>query len=145
LHDLTSEEIIRASIRPGTVFYFADDRLSPPLPHYFIVINLDPETESVILLLCASSQIQNVELLRIEASYETLVIITPEEYPDFSKRTIVDCNTVFDTQLSKIVEKYSSNELAIQSDLDEGIVKKLRNGVLVSRLVSKKIQQMLKR
>ncbi len=142
---ISPEVIIRKSIRPGTVFYCKDDRLSSPESHFFIVINHDPLQDQLILLLCASSQVENVQRLRSSQPEETLVEIKPGDYPDFNKYTIIDCNEVFPTEITKIIEKYASGDLKIKTDMDSGIIDLLRYGVLHSKMITGRIRKLLQK
>ena len=145
MSDLSAENIILNSIRPGTVFYYKEDRLSSPEPHYFIVINYKPDEDQLILLLCASSQIEHVHILRNNAPDETLVEIKPGDYSDFTKYTIIDCNEIFPTEIATIIQKYSQKTLTIKDDMDGGIVELLRDGVLRSKTITGKIKKLLRK
>jgi len=55
---------IRLSLRQGTVYYMADRHLSSSLPHYFIVLNAEPLSDSILLLSVVTSKIDNVHRRR---------------------------------------------------------------------------------
>lgn len=71
--EVPPEVAIKATIRPGSVFYFLEDTLTSDEPHYFIVINIDPLTDKTLVLVCASSQIPRVRRRRRNCPAETLV------------------------------------------------------------------------
>lgn len=42
---------LRLTLREGCVYYFVERHLTSPEPHYFIVVNSDPLTQQVLLLI----------------------------------------------------------------------------------------------
>ena len=92
---------LRATIQPGFVYYFHDSNLTSSDPHYFIVLNKHPLTDRILLLVCSSSQLQAVRNRRTLRP-ETVVEISPQEYPDFTRDSIVDCNTVFEKSIREL-------------------------------------------
>jgi hypothetical protein len=137
-------EIIKASIRPGSVYYFREESLKSTERHYFVVINRNPRTDEVILLVCASSQIARVRQINKHSPVKTLVIIKPEEYSGFRIPSIFNCNTVFRKSVELIMKKYNDKDLLVKPDMDLKLVDKLRNGVLVSNQIAPYIKLMLR-
>ena len=136
-------EIIRASIKTGSVYYFTEDSFSTSDPHYFVVLNCNPLTDEVIILVCASSQIQKTLKRRSYCAPETFVIVTPEEYEDFSEITIFDCNRTINRTIDDIVKKYSDGALNIKTEMNETLVSKLKHAVLASRQIEPRIKAFL--
>jgi len=137
-------EIIKASIKAGSVYYFKTDYLKSEKRHFFIVLNANPKTDEVIILTCASSKIQNTKLIRKYCAPETLVIITPEQYDGFSVQSIVDCNSIIPESLSNIARKYELNELKVKPEMDIRLVRKIRRGILASNQVPPRFKAILK-
>ena len=133
---------IRATIQPGSVYYFHDSNLTSPDPHYFIVLNTSPQTDRVLLLVCSSSQLQTVRKRRAMRP-ETIVEISPREYHDFTKDSIVDCNTVFERSIRELQQKYDSGQLRVKAVIAPGVLEKLRDSVLESDMVDGEVQDML--
>jgi hypothetical protein len=96
LVEIPPEVVIKSTIKAGSVYYFPDDSLHSPDPHYFIVVNINPLDDTVIILVCASSRIEKVKLRRNLCPPMTLVEVTPDEYNDFSVLSIIDCNYIFE-------------------------------------------------
>lgn len=133
---------IRATIQAGSVYYFHDSNLTSPDPHYFIVINKNPQTDRVLLLVCSSSQLQTVRRRRALRP-ETIVEISPREYPDFTRDSIVDCNTVFERSIQELQLKYDSGQLRVKTVMSPDTLEKLRDAVLESDMVDGEVQDML--
>ncbi|MEW6488967.1 MAG: hypothetical protein AB1578_13755 [Thermodesulfobacteriota bacterium] len=51
---------VGATLRPGSVFYFAEESHTGDTPHFFVVLNHSPRTDEVLLLVHSSSQLEKV-------------------------------------------------------------------------------------
>ena len=58
--EVPPEVQIKGTIQPGSVYYFIEETFSSPEPHYFIVVNIDPYSDTIIILVCASHSIDKV-------------------------------------------------------------------------------------
>jgi len=67
-----------------------------------------------------------------------------QEYIDFTKDSIVNCNKVFVRSSSEIIAKIESQSLKIKSTMDIHIVERLRDAALSSELVERGIKELLK-
>ncbi|MFZ4394892.1 MAG: hypothetical protein ACOYOU_04615 [Kiritimatiellia bacterium] len=123
---------LRLSLRAGTVYYFDHRRLSSVEPLFFVVINADPQSGNVLIMTVGSSQIVKTQERRKDFPSETLVIVDPVEYSDFSKQTIVDCNQVFELSKEELIQKFNARELRYHKDLPEKILKRIWRGVRLS-------------
>jgi hypothetical protein len=141
--DIPPEVAIRATIKLGSVYYFPEETFSSSEPHYFIVINNNPHEDSIIFLVCSSSQIEKTRERHKNCPSETMVEIRPEQYGGFKVTSIIDCNYVMEKSINKLIEKLSIGELKIKEEMDLVIVNQLRNGVLRSRIVEKRIKTLL--
>jgi hypothetical protein len=139
-----SPKIIKASIMPGSVYYFREEQISSNEPHYFIVVNLNPQTDEIIVLACASHQIEKTRNRRNGCPEETLIIITPKQYCDFTKLTIIDCNRIIPLSITQIMSKYENNALDVKTEMDIKLVETIRRGILASRQIQPRIKHMLR-
>jgi hypothetical protein len=111
LPETYSERRVRSTIKAGSVYYFYEKSIGSPKQHRFIVINVDPSKDTVIILACASSQIKHFKKLRSNCPSETLVEITPLQYSGFTEKSIIDCNEVFPKSISELAEMLSKGKL----------------------------------
>lgn len=137
------EVVIKATIRPGSVYYFPEDSFNTIEPHYFIVINREPLTDTLVILVCASSKIDKVKSRRATCPANTLIEITPAQYCGFTVDSIIDCNYVLEKSIDQLVDKLKSRKLMLKIEMDINIVNKLRDGVLSSPTVEKYIKDLL--
>lgn len=145
--DIPANVRIKASIRRGAVYYFADTQLKSTEPHYFVVLNRQPLVADFLLLLVTSSQVKKRQNFARSRDFpsETLVVISPTECSLFNKETVIDCNQVFQKTIESLVEKLKTDKLKVCVDvLAPEIVDKLVTGVLASSQVSQNIQAMLR-
>ncbi len=136
-------DIIKSTIQAGSVYYYYEKALKSPKQHNFIVININPSKDTVILLVCSSTQIDNTRRLRKHCPSETLVEITPNQYPGFSKRSIIDCNYVFEKSIDEIGDIHFRKKLQTKPVMGLRLVKKLRQGVMLSNQISNQIKALL--
>ena len=133
---------IKSTIKPGSVFYFPEDTFKSNEPHNFIVLNHKPISDDVILLVCSSSKVKKVKRRRRNLP-STTVVIKKEQYAGFTENSIIDCNDVFDRSIRELVEKLEQGELKPKKEMDIALVKKLREAVDKSPLVSRQLQAIL--
>ena len=141
--DIPPKVAIRASINPGSVYYFPHESLSSHKSHFFVVINIDPIAEEAIFLVCSSSKINKVKQRNRNNPPETLVEISKQQYPDFTFDSIINCNNVFPESIENLIERLSNKELKLKAEMNIALVNKLRKGVLASRQVPLIIKKQL--
>lgn len=135
-----------AGIQSGSVYYFEDDQIASPEPHYYIVLNKNPRTEELLILVISTSQVEKRRQVahRLGFPEETLVVVSPTEYTHFTKETAINCNNVFEKPVQSLVEKLESGRLRICTELmSDEIVQRIIAGVLVSTQVSINVQDIL--
>jgi hypothetical protein len=134
---------LHLTLRSGTVYYFEHRGIHSTEPHFFAVINADPRSNNVLIMAVGSSQIEKVQARRKNLPPETLVIVDPSEYPDFSKPTVIDCNQVFELSREELVQKFKTKELRYHKDLPKSVLEKIWHGVHRSPRVDETHKQML--
>lgn len=141
-----SHSRISEKIETGSVYYFQDEGISSNEPHYFIVLNRNPRTEEFLILVCVSSQVDKRRRIAkfLKFPEKTLVIVSPSEYPRFTKESVVDCNRIFERTTQSLIDKLEKKKLKLCDQLmPKEVVQKLVSGTLASNLTSEKIRKML--
>ena len=139
----SAHDIIKSTIQAGSVYYYHDKVLKSPKQHNFIVININPSKDTVIFLVCSSTGVDKTRKLRKYCPSETLVEITPTQYSGFSKKSIIDCNQVFERSIDEIVAMFSRRKLQRKPVMDLRLIRKLRQGVILSSLIPSRIRALL--
>ena len=123
---------LQLTLRSGTVYYFSHYGLNSSEPHFFAIINADPLANKVLLMAVGSSRIAKVQERRRGLPPESLVVVDPSEYPDFTKPTIIDCNQVFELSREELVQKFKAKTLRYHRDLPQAVLEKIWRGVRAS-------------
>ena len=142
--DTYSERHIKSTIVAGSVYYFYEKSIGSPKQHRFIVINIDPLNDPKIILVCASRRIDYFKSLRSNCPCDTLVEMTPLQYPGFTHKSIIDCNGVFPMPISAIANKHKKRKLQELPIMGLRLVRDLRRGVLLSPVVDEEIKALLR-
>lgn len=145
--EIPAEVRILASIRSGSVFYFEEEEVASPEAHYFVVLNKDPRTDEMLILVCASSRVAKRKAIvnRLGFPPETLVLITSAEYPLFTKDTVIDCNRAFEKTPQSLIDKLKFGKLKVCTEvMDTGIVDKLKKGIAASSQITEEVKKILR-
>ncbi len=135
---------IRHTLRPGTVYYFQHRALSSVEPHYFIVVNINPLGDELLLMAVASSKLENVRLRRRGLPPETLVEISQLDYDEFTKQSIVDCNKVFRKSLAELVEDWRRGVVSPMKDLPRELLFRIQAGIMISPMVEEEAKALIR-
>lgn len=138
-------DLFELTLRQGSVFFMQHRDLTSPLPHFMIVINPDPYCSDYIVLGVITSKVEKckkrAKMLKVKS--ETLVEIGPEDYPELSKQSIVDCNDPKLIRKQELKEKKKHREIMDKDPVSSAIALKLLRGVLQSHIVKKEIKDLL--
>jgi len=129
---------IRLTLRQGTVYYMADRNLSSSLAHYFIVLNNEPLSDSLLLLSVVTSQIDKVHRRRKNKKLpeSTVVEVMECDYQDFTKDCCIDCNKVIAKPLAELCQQWHRKEIRPMTDIPAAVMKIIIAGIQQSPLVS---------
>jgi hypothetical protein len=142
--DIPIEPALRALLRQGNVFYFVEPEIKSPKAHNFVLLNKRPTFHAPLLFVCATSQIETHKTAYAGEPAATLVVVTPQEYADFKRETLFNCNRVFAKSFNDLV-RLVQQEGRIKSRDHVGvkILKRLFDGVNASRLVPENIKRQI--
>ena len=135
---------LRLSLRRGTVYYFQHRGLLSEASHYFVVMNTDPQQDTVLLLAVASSQVEKIRERRRNLPPETLVEVAPEEYEGFTKVTLIDCNQVFELDRAELVSRHQMKSIRSHPDLPVDILNRVRDGIIASPRVDEAYEELIR-
>lgn len=136
---------VKGGLRTGTVYFFKEESHASEAPaHFFVVLNTNPISDKVLILVCASSKIDRVKWRRRNLSTATLVEIMPSEYAGFTLPTIFDCNEVYEKTIEQLVRKLESGSLGANNfEMNPELVEKLRVATKASPLVRRELKDLL--
>lgn len=106
--------------------------------HFFIVLNNDPRSNSVLILTHGSRGVDKARysIALAEQDIRTLVDIQAGKYEIWKEDTVINCNDVQQATLKKLAEVMRSGELEVQEvELDQEDLDAIIAGVLLSDVV----------
>jgi hypothetical protein len=137
-----TESSLAFFLHEGAVFYLQDRSFTSAEPHYFVVLNRNPATQDPLILVVSSSQLESVKRRNRDFPQETLIEIPVGMYADFKKDSIISCNQVFEKSRRQLLEQLN-NGGGQKAKLPADILHRLRQGVLASPTVERRIKKLL--
>jgi hypothetical protein len=125
---------LKLGLRVGSVFYFQARELFSPQPHFFVVVNVDPLRDELLLLTVFTSQIDKVRQRNRERP-ETVVEFGPEDYEPLDKPTAVDGNVIVRRSLSEMADLTRRKEMGYHPDLPAALLERIRAAILSSPVI----------
>jgi len=139
-----TDALLRLTLHGGAVYYLQHRSLTSPEPHYFIVLNVDPSGDAFLVMGIASSKVASVRDRSRNLPLETLVELSPADYPEFTRQSIVDCNHCLRVTRHELLEKLQAGLAAEKTSLSAEMVGRLRQGVLASPVMEAEIKDLLR-
>ena len=130
-------------MQKGNVFYGLFRELSSGKSHFLIVINTPSEDMPYIVLTAITSQIEKAKrrLQMNGLSPETLVELSPSDYPPLHLPSVVDCN--YPLKCPKDLFEMDFGDFNRKEDMPKHLVEKIISGILLSPLVSNEIKKLI--
>ncbi len=141
--EIPEEVRVASSVRPGSVYLFAEETHTGDDPHFFVVLNHSPLKDEELILVNATSKIEKVR--RRTAKFPgTLVEVTREEYSIFSVPiSAFDGNEITKKTLAEIIKKLKERKLIQKMEMPIPIVERLRQAVIKSPQVEQRYKNLL--
>jgi len=141
-----AEAQIEFTLVKGNVYFISDPAFNTETPHFFVILNANPRTDEFVVLVNATSQVEKrrarAEL--IGAPETTIVEVSDADYRHFTKPTVFDCNYPCEKTKEDLIQLLQATKLGpFQDPMPAGIVKQLCQGVLDSRIVEKRIKDLI--
>ena len=128
------------------VFFVQHRDVSSPKAHYLLVLNPDPASSELIVFGVVTSGIEKARnrIKQNGQSEETLVYLSPSDYPPLDHDSVIDCNTPI--KYSKYEFELNFGQLNAQRrmSMPQGIVSAVVRCVLSSDLVAERIKKQLR-
>jgi hypothetical protein len=130
-------------MQKGNVFYGLFRGFPSGKSHFLIVIGTPSEDMPYIVLTAITSQIEKAKrrLQMNSLSPETLVELSPSDYPPLHVPSVVDCN--YPVKCPKDLFEMDFGDFNRKEDMPKHIVEKIVSGVLLSPLVSNEIKKLI--
>ena len=140
--EIPEEVIIMGSIKQGTIYYFQEASFFSNEPHYFVVLNKSPQTNSYVYLVNATSQIEK-SLLRVgimKVPQCTLVTTDPLECNFLRKKSAFDCNCISKKTINELIRLVEERKLLLKGEVPASLLEKLLTATKQSPLVEQRVK-----
>ena len=146
--DIPIKVRIPLSIEQGSVFNFHiefDGTGRKSGNRYFVVMNCNPKTDKVLVMLTSTTQIEKRKefIKKANIPEKTLIEISPKEYQTFTTNSAFNCNDVHEVDIQDLIRKIENDGSMNYPKIPEQILKRLIAGVKESPLITEEIKRLL--
>src|SRR3989344_3354008 len=94
---------------------------------YFVVLNRNPKTDTALILVTSTTQIvrRREFVQRARISEQTIVSVSPHEYPVFSSESAFNCNDVIEVSMDDLIRKVEDDGSMNYPKIPDSILAKL--------------------
>jgi hypothetical protein len=148
--DIPAKVVVPVCIEQGAVYLYQleianYDGATYKGDRFMIVLNTNPNTDTVLVLATITKQIDKKKkyIKNIGESPETLVKITPTDFPRLKQDSVVNCNSVFETSLQELVTSVENGGKIFTERLPKSKISEITKGVLLSKQVSSEHKKLI--
>lgn len=135
--DIPADIKIHTTLEQGFTYYFPEESFKSAEPHYFVILNKNPNKDNYIIFVNATSRIEKTKRIQKlhKLPVESFVKVRARECSCLKKDSIFNCNSVLKKSTQSLVDKLNDNNLKFKGKMPEMILQKLIDGVRKSPLV----------
>lgn len=139
---------IALCIEQGAVFNFhmeVDGPKRQSKNRYFVVLNRNPKTDTALVLVTSTTQVAKRRefVQRAGISEQTIVLVSPREYPVFTSASAFNCNDVIEVSMEDLIRKVENNGSMNYPKIPDSVLTKLIAGINESPRISPAIKKLL--
>lgn len=134
------------SLKPGSVYYMEEDGFQTSVPHYLVVLNVNPSTGDVLVLVNATSNLEGARRREQVYGYQpgVLVFVGADEYEHFTVDSVFDCNDPLLKRTEHLSKLHFQGRMKFREPMPLLIVERLRQGALLGRGLEEKYKALLR-
>lgn len=112
---------------------------------YFVVLNRNPKTDTALILVTSTTQIEKRRefVKRAGINEQTIVSVSPKEYAVFSAESAFNCNDVVEVGMSDLIRKVEDDGSMNYPKIPDSILAKLIVGINQSPRIAPAIKKLL--
>ena len=120
--------------------------LTSPLPHFHVMVNLNPLKDEVIALAVVTSNIsgRRARAAAFGQPPETIVDFGPADYPVLDHPSCIDCNDVKRMRASDLDRAVNARPSISRPDLPASVLDRVVVGILASSRVAEDIKALVR-
>lgn len=135
-------------VEQGSVFnFFVDfgDSKRQSKNRYFVVLNRNPKTDTALIMVTSTTQIQKKRefVKRAGISDKTIVEVKTKEHYIFTSDSAFNCNEIFEVNMSDLIRKIEENGSMNYPKLPDDILKRIIVGINESPKISQSIKDLM--
>lgn len=145
--DIPSEIIAEfLELKVGSVLYADEESFTSDEPHNLVILNHNPMTDEVLILVCATSDVASRVnwVKRSGFPSETLVIVDQNDCDFLKRESVFNCNDVIKSSVDVVCSKYKDKKLKFKGCVNDEIIQKMHNGVIASPRVEESIKNLIR-
>lgn len=133
--------ITPSSAYKGVVFFTQHRSVSSPDRHYLVLLTDNHQADKIIFgVITSGIDSARARIERNGESSETLVFLSPSDYPCLDHDSVIDCNTPVYYSSFEFESSFGQLHACRKNDMPVEICDKIIQGVLVSKQVSQKLK-----
>ena len=127
------------------VVYFAQHRgVTSPGRHFLVLLNEDPDADIIVFGVITSG----IDSAKARAERngnvpETLVLVSPSDYPCLDHDSVVDCNSPVYFNRFEFDRTFGQLNASRKADMPVDICDRIISGILASKQVSQRIKKQI--
>lgn len=146
--DIPPKIRIPLCIEQGAVFNFhmeVDGPKRQSKNRYFVVLNRNPKTDTAVILVTSTTQVAKRRefVQRAGISEQTIVQVSPKEYPVFTSESAFNCNDVIEVSMENLIRKIEDDGSMDYPKIPDSILAKLIVGINESPRIAPAIKKLL--
>lgn|SRR3989338_2561516 len=149
--EMPPEISVPLCIEQGSIYHFLLEALNHDGTNYrgnrfFLVLNVNPKTDELLVLTTITSKIQRAEefVQKIGEDPQTIVKISTSDFSRLSRDSIVNCNNVYSmTKDDLVIRLEGDGAVVFFEKLPKSTIESLVSGVLKSNQVSNEHKKLL--
>ncbi|MSR71384.1 MAG: hypothetical protein EXS50_01770 [Candidatus Taylorbacteria bacterium] len=135
-------------VEQGSVFnFFIDfgDSSRQSKNRYFIVLNRNTKTDTALIMVTSTTQIQKKKefVKRAGISDKTIVEVKAREHSIFTSDSAFNCNEVFEVSMNDLIRKIEEKGSMNYPRLPDNLLKQIISGINESPNVSQSIKDLM--
>ena len=143
---LPTLNVIVATIKEGSVYYFVQSHFPSSEPHYFVILNPNPMDSTSLIVVNTTSNVKGREKFVKSRKFpeSTLVKVGPSDCSFLRKTSVFDCNKPGEYTPQKLVERCKKGAFRHKDAISEKVLRQLKEGLEASPMVEERIKRIVR-
>lgn len=133
--------ITPSSAYKGVVFFTQHRSVTSPGCHYLVLLTDDPNADKIVFgVITSGIDSAKTRITYNRESPDTLVFLSPSDYPCLDHDSVIDCNTPVYYNRYEFERSFGQLNASRRDDIPVDICDRIIQGILASKQVSPKLK-----